>query len=175
MAETSKATLHQLLLAGYDDLKRSLTRRLGSADLAGDALQETYLRLEYASAIGPVRSPRAYLYRTALNIAANRRVAESRRLTVSEVDALLEIADEAPSPALVAEARSEIEALKRAVAELPERRREIFLAAWREEIPHQQIAERHGITIRTVQIELKHAMEHCAQRLGRDPQKNIRA
>ncbi|GGF47719.1 ECF sigma factor VreI [Aliidongia dinghuensis] len=170
MAETSQATLRQLFLVGYEDLKRLLTRRLGSSDLAGEALQETYLRLERAS-IGPVRSPRAYLYRTALNIATNRRLAENRHLSVSEVETLLNVADDAPDPAQVAEARSEIEALKRAVAELPARRREIFLAAWREELPHQQIAEHHGVTVRTVQIELKHALEHCAQRLGRSRKK----
>ena len=171
MAETSRATLRQLLLVGYDDLKRSLTRRLGSSDLAGEALQETYLRIECTPNIGVVRSPRAYLFRAAFNIAINRRLAENRRLTVSETEALLDIADDRPDPGQVVEARSEIEALKRAVAELPSRRREIFLASWRDELPHRQIAERHGVTIRTVQIELKHALEHCAQRLGRDAKK----
>jgi RNA polymerase sigma factor (sigma-70 family) len=173
MAETSRATLRHVLLAGYDNLAKRLTAQLGCSDLARDALQDTYLRLERAAEIGPVRNPRAYLLRIALNVAANRRVASRRRLTATETEALLEVADEAPDPARIVEARSEIEALKAALAELPPRRREIFLAAWVEEVPHQEIAKRFEVTIRTVQIELKHALEHCALRLGRQVRKNF--
>ena len=38
MAETSRATLRDVLLSGYEDLKKRLTRRLGSSELAGEAL-----------------------------------------------------------------------------------------------------------------------------------------
>jgi RNA polymerase sigma-70 factor (ECF subfamily) len=157
-------------------LRRSqerLTRRLGSADLASEALQDTFLRLECAGEIGPVSSPRAYLLRIALNIATNRRISENRRLTVPESEALLEMPDESPDPARTAEARSEIAALKRALAELPARRRDIFLAAWVEELPHQQIAERFDLSVRTIQIELRQALEYCGQRLEREQRKNF--
>jgi RNA polymerase sigma-70 factor, ECF subfamily len=168
MINTSRATLLHVLLRGYDDLKRRLAHRLGSVELAGEALQDTFLRLEHAGDIGVVKQPQAYLYRVALHMAINRRVAENRRLTAAETEALLDIVDDAPDPARTAEARSEIEALKRAVLELPPRRREIFLAAWVSEVPPQKIAERFGLSLRMVQIELKHAREHCALRLGRD-------
>lgn len=173
MVETGLATLRQLLQVGYDDLKKRLARRLGSAELAGEALQETFLRLECAANIGPVRNPKAYLFRIALNIASNHRVAEARRLTVRETEALLDIADDMPDPARIVEARSEIEALKRALAELPARRREIFIAVWRDETPHQAIAAHFGVTVRTIQIELRHALEHCAARLNRDVTKKF--
>ncbi len=55
-----------MLLAGYEDFALWLTRRLGSSELARDALQETFLRLERGSEIGPVNSPKAYLLRIAL-------------------------------------------------------------------------------------------------------------
>jgi RNA polymerase sigma-70 factor (ECF subfamily) len=170
---TSGTALLQLLLVRYDDLKRRLTRRLGSAELAGDALQDTFIRLERSPQIGPVRNPQAYLARMALNIAANHRVAEARRLTVSETEALLDIVDDAPDPARAAEAKSDIDALKRALAELPPRRRDIFMAAWVEEISHAEIAERYDVTVRTIQIELKHALEHCSLRLGRSTPKKF--
>jgi RNA polymerase sigma-70 factor (ECF subfamily) len=168
MTVTSRATLLQLLLVRYDDLKRRLTRRLGSAELAGEALQDTFIRLECTPQIGPVQNPQAYLARMAFNIAANYRVAENRRLTVSESEALLDIPDEAPDPARTIEARSEIEALKRALAELAPRRRDIFMAAWVEEVPHSEIAARYDVSVRTIQIELKHALEHCSHRLDRN-------
>src|SRR3546814_7042155 len=93
MAETgSRAALRDVFLAGYENLARRLTFRLGSPELAREALQETFLRLERSAEIGSVRNPQAYLLRTAFNIATNHRIAESRRLTVSETEALLEIA-----------------------------------------------------------------------------------
>jgi RNA polymerase sigma-70 factor, ECF subfamily len=172
MTASSRAILRQLLVADYDELKKRLTRQLGSADLAGEALQDTFLRLEGAE-IGPVRRPAAYLARMALNIATNRRISENRRLTAAETEILLQVPDDAPDPARTAEARSDIEALKRALAELPARRREVFLAAWVEELPHSAIAERFGATVRTIQIELKHAVEHCALRLKRSTGKEF--
>jgi RNA polymerase sigma-70 factor, ECF subfamily len=173
MAESSRITLRRLLLVGYDDLKNRLTRRLGSAELAGEALQDTFVRLECAGEIGPVNSPQAYLFRTALNLAADRRRAENRRLTVSEVEDLLEIADETPGPAHVAEARSDIEMLERALGELPQRCREIFLAVWVYGVPRQRLAERFGVSERTIKVELRRAREHCALRLDRDVTKRF--
>jgi RNA polymerase sigma-70 factor (ECF subfamily) len=163
--------LRSLLLSSYEDFAHWLTRRLGSHELAREALQETYLRLERGNEIGPVHSPKAYLLRTAINIATNKRVADKRRLGISESERLLAIPDEAPDPARTVEARSELDALTKALNELPERRRQIFLASWIDEVSHREIADRFGISIRTVQIELKDALEHCAQRLRR---KNLR-
>ena len=103
-----------------------------------------------------------------MSVAATRKIAENRRLTISEVGAFLDFADDAPDPARIVEARSEIDALKRALQELPARRREILIAACMDEIPHQSIARRFGVTVRTIQSELKQAINHCALRLNRD-------
>src|SRR5262252_1490443 len=46
MSEVNVRTLRDLLLTNYSGIDRQLARRLGSADLACDVLQETYLRLE---------------------------------------------------------------------------------------------------------------------------------
>jgi RNA polymerase sigma-70 factor (ECF subfamily) len=165
--ESTRELLRHTLLVRYDDLKRRLTRRLGSADLANEALQDTYLRLETMAETGPIRRPLAYLFRTALNIGINRRIADSRLLTASEVDALLEVADETPDPARIVEARSEISALGRALAELPVRRRQIFLASWVDGVSHMELAARFGVSLRTIQSELRSAVDHCAKRLHR--------
>jgi len=69
VVEPTKGVLRNLLLSSYEDLANWLTRRLGSQELAREALQETYLRLERGNEIGPVHSPKAYLLRTAINIA----------------------------------------------------------------------------------------------------------
>jgi RNA polymerase sigma-70 factor (ECF subfamily) len=160
MADTSWIILRQTLLAGYADLARQLARRLGSFEQAADALQDTFLRVERGGEIGPVRNPRAYLLRMAVNIAANRRIAERRFLSTEETKALLDIPDETPSAERVVEARSDIEALKLALKTLAPRQREIFVGAWSEGLSHEALALRLGLPLRTVQRESKKAREH---------------
>ncbi|APG13473.1 hypothetical protein BKD09_34485 [Bradyrhizobium japonicum] len=167
MTIDSISSLRTLLLAEYVDFDRRLTRRLGSSDLASEALNETYLRLEGMRELGPVRSPKAYLFRIALNIAADRRRAEKRRLTVDEVDALLEIPDDRPDAARVIENRSEVNLLRHAIAELPERRRRVLMLSRIDGMPNREIAALLGVTVRTVETDLKQAVEHCADRLKR--------
>jgi RNA polymerase sigma-70 factor (ECF subfamily) len=156
-----------VLLADYNGLSKRFARRLGSADLAHEALHEAFLRLDRVVESEPLRSPKAYLLRIVINVARDSRRARRHRLSASEVDALLDVVDEAPDPARVIEARSEIEALKRALMELSARQRQIFLAAVVEEVPHRDIAKRLGIHVRTVQLDLTHALKHCAVRLKR--------
>lgn len=167
MSNTNITTLRDLVIANYSGLDRRLTRRLGSADVAADVLQETYLRLAEMNEVGPVRSPKAYLFRIAVNIASDRRRAESRRLTADEVDSLLDLPDDQPDAERVIEGRSEIMLLRRAIAELPERRRRVLLWSRVDGLPHREIAKRIGVTVRTVETDLKQALEHCAQRLQR--------
>jgi len=119
MTETSLPALRRLLLLRYDELKARLTRRLGSSELAGDALQDTWLRLGQGDNVAAVRSQDAYLLQIAVNIARDRQRKESRRLTTTEVEALLNVADEAPNPARAMEAKSDLDALRAVMAELP--------------------------------------------------------
>ncbi len=81
MTDVTLAALRQLLVDRYDDLKARLAHRLGSADLAADALQDTWLRLARTDVVGVVRSPDNYLFRTVLNVAEDQRRSRSRHLT----------------------------------------------------------------------------------------------
>ncbi len=163
VSDVYRAALQQSLVGNYANLNGRLARRLGSPDAAAEALQETYLRLETASILSAVSNPISYLFRIAVNIATDKRRAEARRLTTNEVDALLDIADEAPDPARVVEARSELLALERALQEMPERRRAIFKAVLIENIPRRDLAKRFGVSVRTIDIEVQRALEHGAR------------
>jgi RNA polymerase sigma-70 factor (ECF subfamily) len=100
MNDVNLAALRQLLVERYDDLRRRLARRLGSAEFATEVLHETYLRLGRGAAdFGMVRSPKAYSYRTALNVAADHhRRAGTRRLSHPEIEALRGLAEAALDP-----------------------------------------------------------------------------
>ncbi len=162
---SGRQTLRDVLLARYDALRARLTQRLGSSELAGDALQETWLRLERQPQVGHVRDPFAYLIRVASNVASGSRSTEARRARLLEASGEISDVEEAPDPERVTLARSEWAQVRRIIESLPSRRRAIFFAAWVEEIPHEEIAARHGVSVRTVQVELKRAIETCAAEL----------
>jgi RNA polymerase sigma-70 factor (ECF subfamily) len=167
VAETNRTTLRAALAEDYEGLYRRLRKRLGSADLASEALHETFLRVDQVTGTVPVHRPKDYLFRIAVNIATDRRRAERRLLTLGEIDALFQVVDETPDAVRVVAAREELRALEKALAELPRRRREIFRAALIKKTPDNVIAEQFGVTVRTVEIDLKRALKHCAARLGR--------
>ena len=126
MTETSSGALRELLLEGYDELKTRLTQRLGSSDLAGEAIQDTWVRLHNAKISSSIRNPVNYLFRIALNIARDRLAADRRLLSTIDIDKLLNLAHDAPGPEQIVEARSHLRALEAIMAELPPRQREIL-------------------------------------------------
>lgn len=170
MSASGLFALRDLLAARYDDFKRRLTWRLGSADLANDALHDTWVHLEQRNEQnGPVQNPSAYLLRMATNLALDRLQRDKRYMDADELDALLaDLPDPSPGPAEVAAARSDIDALADIIGTLPPRRRAIFLAIRVENLSHGEVASRFGISARLVGLELKRAHEYCMSRLPRE-------
>lgn len=154
MSSSARDILVALLLSSYGDLKKRLTSRLGSAEAANEALQDTYVRLRRSDIQGDLRNPRAYLITMALNIASNRVRSEARHLSAADVEELLDVADESPDPARIAEARSELAAVERALQALPPRRRAMFRRFWVDNADYKKIASDFNVSERTVRNEL---------------------
>jgi RNA polymerase sigma factor (sigma-70 family) len=159
--------LRQFLEQNYGKLRDRLTRRFGSADFASEVLHDAYLRLHAGDAAASIRSPDAYLYRVALNVAADRREADRIWVDKATIEALRRRDDHELDPEETTQAREEWRALLRALDELSPRRQVIFIAARLDELSHRDIATRLGISVDTVDRELKAAFEFFAKRLGK--------
>lgn len=147
-------------------LSRYLSARTGSAEDGEDLAQEAWIRFSRNSAAA-MQSPLPYLKRIVRNLAIDHdRSRKRRRLTSLEVEDLLALPDDGPSPENVLGARSELTRLTEILAELPARRREILIAARIKEQPHREIAARHGVSTRTVELEIRAALEYCSQKLN---------
>jgi RNA polymerase sigma factor (sigma-70 family) len=169
MSESAHAaTLRQVLVGQYDELKSTLTRRLGSEDLAGEVLQETYLRLERPARFGFIASPRQYLLTIATNIARMNFRRARRSMDLSELDAVLSFVDELPDPLRSLEARQEVEALQRVFDQLTPRRRQILFAVRIEGSRLSDIAKQLGVSQRLVEKELRSALMLCGAYLNRE-------
>ena len=161
MGNTTWAALRGLLADRYDEFRARLTRRLGSEELASESLNEAWLQLHRRDEAAPIRSPTGYLLRMAVNIATDHRRAETRRARREDVKAALEIPDPMPGPQREVESRFQLKALQDAINALPERTREILIAARLHGQSQHDIARRFGLSTRMVRLELRRALDEC--------------
>jgi RNA polymerase sigma-70 factor (ECF subfamily) len=168
MTEDVRPILSDYLSRHYASLKRRVTRLLGNGDLAGDALQDTWLRLQSREEEDAIQSPGSYLVRVAVNIAMDIQRRQSRSLSIDEVQSLMELSDPAPGPARTAELRSEVTSLLQLIDRMPERRRTILMLVRWEGLPQKEVAARLGLSVRVVEHELKRAHDFLDARMNHD-------
>ncbi|WP_447774160.1 RNA polymerase sigma factor [Variovorax boronicumulans] len=161
------SAMREYLAKNYSRLHQRLLRHLGDPDLASDSLHDAWLRLGDMAATVVVQSPEAYIYRTACNVAMDRLRRDRPWQHVDEGEAVLEyLADQSPGPDLIVEARSDVEAVERAMQHLPRRHRAVLVALRIEERTRQEVAEWHRISLRSVDTTLRQALDHCAEASG---------
>lgn len=138
-------------------LRGRLIRRYGAED-AEDLIQETWLRFESYSRVHDIRHPRALLLRIASNIAvdtARRRGREGHSFCWNDDE--MEAAGDGGQPEQVL--------LKQLVLSLPTPLRSVFLLSRFENLTYSQIADRLGISQKTVEWRMSKALAHCASKL----------
>lgn len=145
-------------------LRRRLARRTGSIEMAEDLAHDAWLRLE-RNAAAALQAPGPYLHRTAENLVIDEARRRSRRLGTVEIADIMSVPADLPEPERAVIARDELRTVLAAIAELPERRRAVFIAARLRGERYSIIAARHGITTRTVENDVRRALDHCAARL----------
>ncbi|MDF3835854.1 sigma-70 family RNA polymerase sigma factor [Cupriavidus basilensis] len=167
-ADESGVVLRDFLVLNYDQLRRRLTRHVGCSDTACDSLQEAWLRLGSATLPDAVRSAEAYVYRVACNLATDQ--LRDRRMwpSLADADSVFEhLADHGPGPEAVVEARSDLAALDRALENVPGRHRRVLVGLRLEELTREEVAARHGISLRSVDTVLRQTLDYCATQTGR--------
>lgn len=170
MSEDVRLILMDYLSRHYGVLKRQLGRALRNPDLAEDALHDTWLRVhqESKNEDGPIHRPGGYLVRMAFNIALDIQRRQSRNLPFDEINALMELVDTAPGPARTVEARSQLDAVFLLLDRMPARRREVVVLVHMEGLTQPEVAKRLGVSLRTVEYELKHAHDYLSARMAND-------
>lgn len=141
------------------DVRRWLLRaRLGRDDIE-DILQESYCRMAELMSVDHISSPRAYFFTVARNIALMR-LRRARIVSMESVDEIdrLEISSDLPSPEQVTMARSDLARLKRVIAALPARCRQIFEMRRIEGLPQKEIARIMGLSEHIIENDAAKAL-----------------
>ncbi len=166
-----KKNIEGLFLAHRRELHVFLNRKLHNSDIAADLTQETFLRFAEFRAGNPavaIAHERSYLYRTAHNLAVDHLRRERRTPTEPKDDhEIAEVAADEPSPEEIVGGRDELDRIREALLELPERTRQVFALARLEGLIYQDVAVRLGISASSVQKHLMTATKHVMLRLRR--------
>jgi len=154
--------LRALFLAHRRELEVYLMRQVYCRDTAADLLQETFLRLVQQPPTTELSNVRAYLYRIARNLAIDHFRRDERRQTFpTPLDRLAGLPDQAVPVDQVLDAAQRLDLLRRAMAELPPRTREIFELNRIEGLTYAEVAQRLGISESSVQKHLARALVHA--------------
>ena len=143
--------------AGLYDFALGYTR---SPDAAKDLLQDVLLALwEGRATIAPGHGIRAYLYGAVRNRALN--YLRDRKPSLDPPDIR---SGEAPDAGLQLD--DLIRDYQRTIAELPERRQEVFRLSRLYGLTYEEIAEVMGISVNTVRTHMAAALQHMRIRLA---------
>ncbi len=147
-------------------LRRFFGRRIGDPAEIEDLVQEALLRLVAQGQGGEPRDPRAYVFRIAHNLLADRHrrgASMLRDASPLEESKLPPVACEQEQQAVLRDLQSLLDA---ALGELPPRTREVFILRRFRDMDTGQIAEAMGISRRMVQKHLGNALTHLYLRLA---------
>lgn len=148
--------LDDAYVQSYGDLVRFLTGRLRCLATARDIAQEAYLRASQSEVA--ISDPRAFLFRTAANLASDSRKTSKRHAEIlAEASFWLE-----PEPDRSAEsltmASEEFARVTRVIEHLPPRCREVFYLNRFEGLSQSEIATRLGISKTAVEKNVRRAL-----------------
>jgi len=147
------------LLARVQKLKGMLRRRGSSQEDAEDLVQEAFVRLQiYCNEGNEVRSPEAFLARTALNLAVDAHYRDRAHLYASESPEQLELADLAPTPEDVLAAEQRFQRVQDLLNGVSRRTREVLYMHRLHGLSYAQIAEHFDISVSAIEKHIANAM-----------------
>jgi RNA polymerase sigma factor (sigma-70 family) len=153
----------------YRELLSFLSRKVSDRATAADLAQESYARVYEAQRTGSVvRDPRALLYRTARNLVTDhhRRTGVRAGFDGAAPDEGAVELDDCIGPATfepdtILSSGQGLAAMVATIDRLPPRCREAFVLYKFDGLSYAEVAERMGISVRTVEMQLRIAMDAC--------------
>lgn len=171
----SQAAIAELRPSGIDEvvrrhegmLRRFIALRIGGGADVDDLVHEVFLRFARRPPDEGVERLDSYLFQTAANLIRDRaRRQQVRRLAAPEIeeDAAAQV-PATPEQTLID--RETLTQVRQALADLPERTRHVFLLYRIDGLRHQAIADALGVSISTVEKDVRRAMAHLTRRVRR--------
>jgi RNA polymerase sigma-70 factor (ECF subfamily) len=144
-----------------------LARRTHDLDI-DDIIQEMYARLASLEDVQAIRNPRQYAAQTAISIALNlaRHARVVPMIPLGDFEEL-RLASLEPSPEHALNSQEELRDLERSLQELPGPCRTAFLLRRVEGLSQKEVAEKLGISVKTVEKYMAKSVRFLLQTYGR--------
>lgn len=154
-------------------LRKFLARKLDSPEDAAEVSQDAFLRLHRMAEPEKLDNARAFLFQVANNLAIDqlrRRTLHYRFLNTEKSMAAggepIDINAIAASPEQIISAREKLEAIYRAVDELPFKVKQAFLLHRKSGLSYNDIARQMDVSVSSVEKYILQALKHCRMRLA---------
>ncbi len=159
--------VHRLFEEHNNLLVKYIQGYLGSRNEAEEVAQDAYVRILGLDQTGTISHLKAYLYRTARNIAIDHlRQRRYKEQAGAEAECWEQgVADSSSGPEHVAIARQRLERLKAIVRELPPKCQAAFICYKFRGQSFSEIAESLSLTESMIRKYVKRALAYCQQRL----------
>ena len=158
--------LDAIYAAHGEPLVRFIHKKVGDVELAQDILHDLFLniwsRFETWEVHGDLRT---YLFSAARNHVWSHYAKQRVRRSHAEDERRTAPRHSDPVAAAAIDADNLKAAVALWIAELPDRRREVFELSRYEYLTYQEIADRLGISIKTVETQMSRALRHLRDRL----------
>lgn len=162
-----KPSLITAMVCHYDELVDSVRRRFGDRYFAREVVHDVCVQLLETPEKEDVRSPLALLRKIAHDRAVSRYRSESRRQAwIDDAVETANLVSGTSTPERQHEAADELQRLCEAIADLPPRCQKVFVMHKIHELPQAEVAERLGISLKTVEKHLRLGTAACRARLG---------
>lgn len=150
-----------------DALRRFVISRIGRVADVDDLVQEVFVRFARRDPGQVVDRLEAYLFQAANNLIRDRaRRQQVRRVAAAEAeDAGRPSSTHSPEQVLID--RETLTQVRKALTDLPERTRHVFLLYRVDGLRHQDIASALGMSVSTVEKDVRRAMAHLTRRVRR--------
>ena len=152
-------------------LRAALTRFFASRGISpadsDDLVQDVFLRIVRRGALSALDNVEAYVFTTAQSVLADRARRRATHLVDMHVTFHPEVhGGEDIGPDRIAAGREQLSATTRALLELPERARQVFVLRRLEGMPFSEIAVRLGISVSSAEKDMHSAIRHIVARMG---------
>jgi len=147
---------HEPMLRGW------LQNRFSNRIDVDDIVQESFMRVLKARERSELKSPKAFFFATARNLALDvvrrSKIVQFNSLTENDLSDVLDDNDSAPE---AIERSQELELLTKAIQSLPSKCRRIFTLRKVYCMSQPDIAEKLGVSVNTVATQLKIGVRKC--------------
>ncbi len=142
-------------------LRHYLASLLPGSSEIDDLLQEVFVRVYRADQQSTVHSPKAFMFRTAHNLAMAHIKRQARVVYGEDQEGQGDVPAAAPTVEEKVSSRQRYKIFCDAVQKLPAQCRKVFLLRKYEGLPHKEISAQLGISPKTVEAHLTKALFDC--------------